>query len=140
MEFEILNQLKENTQKYDVVLNKYSSCAIMVPLANNKIIDQTVGSELVILGEVGHLENWQQFHAALHFLLLHPKEDGGLRDTSQIPNNCCPFYDICTVKPKFDNNDMCKTRPWENYVNNNPTSDLCWYELGVRQTTYSPNQ
>lgn len=140
VEFEILNQLIENPQNFSKVLSEYSSCAIIVPLAADKIKDQTVKSELIVLGVAGHLENWQQFHAALHFLLLHPKEDGGLRDTSQIPNNCCPFYDICTVKPKVDNNDMCKTRPWENYVSNKPTSDLCWYELGVRQTTYSPNQ
>lgn len=143
VEFEILNQLKDtwlHHQKYITVLNKYSSCAIMVPLATNKIIDQTVGSELIILGEAGHLENWQQFHAALHFILRHLKQDGGLMDTSEIPDTCCPFYEICPVKSKVDNNDICRNRPWENYFANNPTSDMCWYGAGVRQTTYSPNQ
>lgn len=143
VEFEILNQIKDtwlHPQKYITVLNKYSSCAIMVPLATNKIIDQTVGSELIILGEAGHLENWQQFHAALHFLLLHIKKDGGLIDTSEISNICCPFYEICLVKPKVDSNDICRNRPWENYDTNNPTSGTCWYGAGVRQTIYSPNQ
>ncbi|ELW77049.1 MULTISPECIES: hypothetical protein [Acinetobacter] len=140
VEFEILNQLKENPNNYLDVLNKYSSCAMMVPLATNEIIDQSVNRELIILGEAVHLENWQQFHAALHFLLLHIKKDGGLMDTSEISNICCPFYEICPVKPKVDNNDICRNRPWENYDTNNPTSDTCWYGAGVRQTIYSPNQ
>lgn len=140
VEFEILNQIMESPQKFSEVLSKYSSCAIMVPLAANKIKDQTVSSQLIVLGDAGHLENWQQFHAALHFLLLHIKKDGGLMDTSQIPNRCCPFYDVCTVKPEVDNNDICRNKPWESYDANNPTSDMCWYGCGVRQTTYSPNQ
>lgn len=140
VEFDILNQLKENPQKFSEVLKKYSSCAIMVPLAANKIIDRTINSELISLGEVGHLENWQQFHAALHFLGLHIKEDGGFMDTSELPNSCCPFYNVCTVKPKQDNNDICRYKPWENYDAINPTSDMCWYGCGVRQTTYCPNQ
>ncbi|MEG0694057.1 MAG: hypothetical protein RR444_13460, partial [Oscillospiraceae bacterium] len=61
-------------------------------------------------------------------------------DTSELPNSCCPFYNVCTVKPKQDSNDICRYKPWENYDAINPTSDMCWYGCGVRQTTYCPNQ
>lgn len=114
----------------------------MKPLPANEIKEQKHTSELITIGEIKHLEDWQQFHAALHFLGLHIGSDGQFMETSKINhrNTSCPFLNACSEKTKLDNPDICKNMPWKTFDLNTPKASICWYGSGVRQTIYQSKE
>lgn len=141
IEFDIINLLEKNLKNFDEILKEYSCCALLIPLSRASIKDELVKSQLVVIGLSDYLEDWQQFHAAFHFIGLHIEndKDGGFKDTNELKNSCCPFFNVCDAEPKQKNISLCQNTPWKNYNANNPTVDVCWYANGVRQTIYCPD-
>lgn len=138
VELDILNAIKADSRNFDKILNLGSTCAFMIKLKPSEIKDPLVKSKLLEIGKMEHLEDWQQFHAALHFVRRHIGSDGQLTNTSEIPNGCCPFFDVCTLKSEQKDINICRNRPWESFDATNPEADMCWYGSAVRQTIYKP--
>ncbi|OTG91776.1 hypothetical protein B9T24_15820 [Acinetobacter sp. ANC 4654] len=141
IEFDIIKLLEEKLKNFDEILKEYSCCALLIPLSYASIKDELVKSQLVVIGLSEYLEDWQQFHAAFHFIGLHIEsdKDGGFKDTNELKNSCCPFFNVCAEEPKQKNISLCQNTPWKNYNADNPTVDVCWYANGVRQTIYCPD-
>lgn len=140
IEFNIVEILKNNPQNFDEVIKQYSCCALLIPLTHTAITNKLITSQLLSIGMAEHLEDWQQFHAAFHFigLHIHNDEDGGFKAPSELIKKCCPFFDVCAEEPKRKNPDICSNTPWKHYKADNPNVDVCWYANGVRQTIYCP--
>lgn len=129
VELDILNAIKADSRNFDKILNLGSTCAFMIKLKPSEIKDPLVKSKLLEIGKMEHLEDWQQFHAALHFVRRHIGSDGQLTNTSEIPNGCCPFFDMCTLKSEQKDINICRNRPWESFDATNPEADMCWYGM-----------
>lgn len=139
-ELDILNTPNLNPDTLDKALKKYGCCYLLQECDGD--VDVVARDKLYDFSTSQQDTNWQVFHAALKFIILHIKGYSfiPLKDIAPSASNACPFYTSCAQHLRLEDSLVCKTKPWEAEEWYEGKGSSCWYATAVRQTRPDPKE
>lgn len=139
-ELDILNNSHLDADVLNEALKKYGCCYLLQECDGNEDLIQR--DKLYELSATQQDTNWQVFHAALKFIMLHIKNNDflPLENIVEKTSNACPFYTSCGQNLRLNDPLVCKTKPWQAEGWYEGKGNRCWYATAVRQTRPDPKE
>lgn len=137
LEFEIINNCRNDIKNFDLVIKKYKGCTIIKQNAGDE--DKLNRDIMYLLKYSAYSEDWYTFYSAIKFIMAHYNGKGFNKTSNIEPNrkHKCPFYTVCTLELRKAKPEICAQSPWKSEkIQSSENQGLCWYAAGVRQTKF----